>query len=146
MRIVLGMSGASGAAFGVEFLKRCPAEEKFVILTRWGRNNLKSETGLIPEDLAPFAKKVYANEDLSAPFASGSNGFDATRVVLLGTYPIKENILFNTEIEFEHGGIAKDADDKLDGAIEVEQLFVDFKINDYINWRSFGVDIVPVTT
>lgn len=77
MRIVLGISGASGAAFGVEFLKRCPAEEKYVILTRWGRNNLKSEANLIPEDLAPFAKKVYANEDLSAPFASGSNGFDA---------------------------------------------------------------------
>lgn len=73
-----------------------------------------------------------------------SNGFDATRVVLLGTYPIKDNIIFNTEIEFEHGGIAKDADDKLNGAIEVEQLFVDFKFNDYLNWRSPGVDVVPV--
>src|SRR5437868_6533300 len=77
MRIVIGMSGASGAAYGVEFLKRCPAEEKYLILTRWGRNILKTETGLTPDDLAPFAKKVYATEDLSAPFASGSNPFDA---------------------------------------------------------------------
>ena len=38
-------SGASGAAYGVEFLKRCPAEEKYVILTRWGRNLLKTEAG-----------------------------------------------------------------------------------------------------
>src|SRR4051812_27985315 len=77
MRLVMGISGASGAAFGVEFLKRCPAEEKYLILTRWGRNILKTETGLSPDDLAPFAKKIYATEDLSAPFASGSNPFDA---------------------------------------------------------------------
>lgn len=77
MRIVLGMSGASGAIFGVEFLKRCPAEEKYVVLSRWGRNLLKTETGLSPDDLAPHAKKIYANDDLSAPFASGSNPFDA---------------------------------------------------------------------
>ena len=73
-----------------------------------------------------------------------NNGFDASRVVLLGTYPIADDILFNTELEFEHGGLAKDEDDKLGGAIEVEQVFVDFKINDYFNWRAPGVDIVPV--
>ena len=72
------------------------------------------------------------------------NGFDANRVVLLGTYPVTPNIIFNTEIEFEHGGIAKDADDKLDGAIEVEQVFVDFMIDDHFTWRSPGVDVVPV--
>ena len=72
------------------------------------------------------------------------NGFDASRVVLLGTYEIEDSILFNTEIEFEHGGIAKASDDKLDGAVEIEQLFVDFKVNDYFTWRSPGVDVVPV--
>jgi 4-hydroxy-3-polyprenylbenzoate decarboxylase len=77
MRLVLGISGASGAACGDAFLKRCPAEEKFVIVTRWGRNILKTETGLGPDDLAPYAKKIYATEDLGAPFASGSNPFDA---------------------------------------------------------------------
>ena len=77
MRIILGVSGASGAACAVSFLKRCPADEKYVILTRWGRSLLKSEAGVTPEDLAPYAKKVYATEDLSAPFASGSNPFDA---------------------------------------------------------------------
>ena len=81
MRIVLGISGASGAAYGVEFLKRCPADEKYVILTRWGRNLLKTEAGLSPEDLAPFCKKIYATDDLSAPFASGSNPFDAMVVM-----------------------------------------------------------------
>src|SRR5262245_53006202 len=77
MRILIGISGASGTAYGVEFLKRCPAEEKYVILTRWGRNLLKTEAGLSPEDLAPYANKIYATDDLSSPFASGSNAFDA---------------------------------------------------------------------
>ena len=81
MRIVLGISGASGASYGVEFLKRCPAEEKFVIVTRWGRSLLKSEAGLSPEDLAPFAKKIYSTDDMSSPLASGSNPFDAMVVL-----------------------------------------------------------------
>jgi len=81
MRVVLGISGASGAAFGVEFLKRCPAEEKFVILTRWGRSLLKSEAGISPEDLAPFARKIYSTDDMSSPLASGSNPFDAMVVL-----------------------------------------------------------------
>jgi 4-hydroxy-3-polyprenylbenzoate decarboxylase len=81
MRIVLGITGASGAIFGVEFLKRCPAEEKYVILSRWGRNLLKSEAGVSPEDLAPFAKKVYSTDDMSSPLASGSNPFDAMVVL-----------------------------------------------------------------
>ena len=77
MRIVIGISGASGALYGVEFVKRCSAEEKFLILTRWGRSVLKTETGVSPDDLAPFVKRIYQTEDLSAPFASGSNAFDA---------------------------------------------------------------------
>jgi len=77
MRIVLGITGASGALYAMEFLKRCPAEEKYVILTRWGRHLLKTEAGISPDDLAPWAKKIYATDDLSAPLASGSNPFDA---------------------------------------------------------------------
>ena len=71
------------------------------------------------------------------------NGFDAQRIVLLPTYQITDNIIFNAEIEFEHGGIAEDADDKLTGAIELEQAYVDFLFNEHFNWRSPGVDVVP---
>lgn len=33
------------------------------------------------------------------------NGFDAQRIVLLPTYQVTDNIIFNAEIEFEHGGM-----------------------------------------
>jgi len=80
------------------------------------------------------------------PDAGGKwqNGFDVHRFVLLPTYAITPNIIFNAEIEFEHGGIALDADDKRHGTAEIEQLWIDFKIHDKFNWRSPGVDLVPI--
>jgi hypothetical protein len=71
------------------------------------------------------------------------NGFDAGRIVLLPTYQITDNIIFNAEIEFEHGGIAKDEDDNLNGSAEIEQAYIDFRFNDHFNWRAPGVDVVP---
>jgi hypothetical protein len=63
--------------------------------------------------------------------------------VLLPTLQITDNIVFNAELEFEHGGIAVDEDDKLTGSVDVEQAYLDFKFNDYFNWRAPGVDVVP---
>ncbi len=80
MRIVTGMTGASGSVFGVEFLRRCP-EEKYLILTKWGRYVLKEETGLTEHHLAEHVKKTFADDDLTAPFASGLPPFDALVIV-----------------------------------------------------------------
>ena len=46
-------------------------------MSRWARSVLHQETGLTLEDIAPYAQKVFSNEDMNAPFASGSNPFDA---------------------------------------------------------------------
>jgi hypothetical protein len=80
------------------------------------------------------------------PAANGQwqNGFDARRFVLLPTYQITDNIIFNAEIEFEHAGAGFDNDDKLHGTAEIEQLWVDFKMVDQFNWRAPGVDLVPI--
>jgi len=68
----------------------------------------------------------------------------ARRFVLLPTYAITDNIIFNAEIEFEHAGSGFDNDDKLHGTAEIEQLWLDFKIVDQFNWRAPGVDLVPI--
>ena len=80
MRIIVGMTGASGAIFGVEFLRRCQAE-KYLILTKWGRYVLKEETGLTEHHLAEHVKKTFTDDDMTAPFASGLPPFDALVVV-----------------------------------------------------------------
>jgi len=81
------------------------------------------------------------------PAANGQwqNGFDMGRLVLLPTYQVTDNIVFNAEIEFEHAGSGFDADDKLHGTAEIEQAFFDLRVNDYFTFRSPGVDIVPIS-
>ena len=80
MRIVIGMTGASGAIFGVDFIRRCPMD-KYLIMTKWGRYVLKEETGLTEHHLAEHVKRSFSDEDLAAPFSSGSNPFDAMIVL-----------------------------------------------------------------
>ena len=64
--------------------------------------------------------------------------------MLLPTYAITDNIIFNAEIEFEHAGSGFDNDDKLHGTAEIEQVWIDFKFSDPISWRAPGVDLVPI--
>jgi hypothetical protein len=80
------------------------------------------------------------------PAANGQwqNGFDLARLVLLPTYQVTDNIVFNAEIEFEHAGIAFAADDKLNGTVEIEQAFFDIRFNDHFILRSPGIDLVPI--
>ena len=37
-----------------------------------------------------------------------------------------------------------DGDDKVNGEIDVEQLWIDFKIVDQFNWRAPGIDLIPI--
>jgi len=75
-RYLIAMTGASGAAWGVDLVRRCPGE-KYLVLSAWARHVLQSELGLKPGDLEPHVKKVFHNDDLAAPFSSGSNRYDA---------------------------------------------------------------------
>ncbi|HLB00564.1 MAG TPA: flavoprotein, partial [Bacteroidota bacterium] len=76
MRIVLGITGSSGAVYAEDFLKRCPGD-KFLIISKWGKALLKDELKITEKDLQPYIKKQFANDDLTAPLASGTNRFDA---------------------------------------------------------------------
>ena len=76
MRIIIGITGSSGATYAVDFLKRCPGE-KFLIVSKWGKALLKDELKISEGDLQPYIKRQFQNDDLTAPIASGSNTFDA---------------------------------------------------------------------
>ncbi len=80
------------------------------------------------------------------PAAGGQwqGGADIRRMVLLPTYAITDNIIFNAELEWEHGGFSPDGDDKVNGEIDVEQLWIDFKMVDQFNWRAPGIDLIPI--
>jgi 4-hydroxy-3-polyprenylbenzoate decarboxylase len=76
MRLVVGITGSSGAVYAKEFLKQCSAD-MYLIVSKWGKVLLKEELGISDHDLAPFIKKQFSDDDLTAPMASGTNRFDA---------------------------------------------------------------------
>jgi hypothetical protein len=94
--------------------------------------------------IGAYGEMVFGLQQNPAANGQWQNGFDARRLVLLPTYLITPNIIFNAEIEFEHAGTGFDADDKLHGTAEIEQVWIDFKIMDEFNWRAPGIDLVPI--
>jgi len=73
-RIVIGISGASGAIYGVrmlEVLRDLPVETHLVI-SRTAEQTIALETDRKPADVRRLADVVHGNADLAAPIASGS--------------------------------------------------------------------------
>lgn len=79
-RIIVGVTGASGAPYAVSLLRR-RLGDVYLVMSDWGRMVLGEETGLQPSELEPFAAAVFSDKDLANPFASGSNLFDAMVIV-----------------------------------------------------------------
>lgn len=75
-RLIIGMSGASGAPLAVEVLKQLREEKKQVeihlVVSRGAELTLRQEMGWNMEQLAPYADVIYDNNDIGAAIASGS--------------------------------------------------------------------------
>lgn len=74
MGIIVAITGATGAIYGVrllEFLNRLGIETHLVV-SRWAVETLRLETACSLADLAQLATGVYDNDDLGAVIASGS--------------------------------------------------------------------------
>lgn len=75
MRIIVAISGASGAIYGVrlvEKLRANPAVELHLLLTRSAERTLHLETGRSSADLRALAHFSYPIGDVGARLASGS--------------------------------------------------------------------------
>jgi 4-hydroxy-3-polyprenylbenzoate decarboxylase len=75
VRVVVGISGASGAIYGLRLLERLrqrPEIEVHLILTRAGEKTLHLETGKLAADLDQLAHVRHPVEDIGSPLASGS--------------------------------------------------------------------------
>lgn len=73
-RLVVGISGASGAIYGVrllELLRPLPVETHLV-MSRSAEVTLTLETGLKPAAVRALADVVHAVGDIAAPISSGS--------------------------------------------------------------------------
>jgi len=81
-RLVVGISGASGAAYGLGVLDRARAlgVETHLIVTPAGVLNVHHELGLDRAQLESRADHAYANGDIGACVASGS--FDTAAMIV----------------------------------------------------------------
>jgi flavin prenyltransferase len=87
MKVVVGITGSSGAVYALDFLRKCP-DNKYLIVSKWGKVLLKDELKMSEKDLAPYVKRSFSDDDLTAPTASGSNRFDAFVILPASTSTI----------------------------------------------------------
>jgi 4-hydroxy-3-polyprenylbenzoate decarboxylase len=74
MRIVVGITGATGTIFGVRVLKALKdfGVETHLVISQWGARTLAHETSYTTDDVKSLATYSYAASDQGAPISSGS--------------------------------------------------------------------------
>ncbi len=83
-RIVVGMSGASGAVYGIRFLallRGVPDLEAHLVVSDPAKRTIVEETDWAVKDVEALAARRYDNKDVGAAIASGSFKTDAMVVV-----------------------------------------------------------------
>lgn len=73
-RLIVAITGASGAAYGVQALKRLAEMdiERHLVLSKAGERTLVEETGMAVKEARALADVVYPTADIGAAIASGS--------------------------------------------------------------------------
>jgi 4-hydroxy-3-polyprenylbenzoate decarboxylase len=74
MRIIVGISGASGAIYGIRLLEELgrAGVETHLVISSWARETIRQETDYTPEAVEALASVCYSPEDQSAAISSGS--------------------------------------------------------------------------
>jgi len=100
----------------------------------------------------PAASKVYLVDkgvsiggygEATAEFKQNQNNIaDMLRAVLYFGYKYNDRIIFNSEIEFEHGNTDENEDGR-SGEVAIEFANLNFLINDYASLRA-GLNLVPI--
>jgi 4-hydroxy-3-polyprenylbenzoate decarboxylase len=73
-KLVVGLSGASGVAYGIRLLEalRDLRIESHLVMTKPARMTIAYETDLSPKQVEAKADHVHAVDDIAAPISSGS--------------------------------------------------------------------------
>lgn len=75
MRLIVGISGATGAIYGIrllELLREVPGVETHLVITDMGKATISMETDRAIRDVEQLASATYNIKDLAAPISSGS--------------------------------------------------------------------------
>ncbi len=84
MRLIVGISGASGVIYGIrllEILKEQADVETHLVLSNGAKLNISLETDWALKDVESLAKVVHSDQNLAATIASGSYTTDGMVIV-----------------------------------------------------------------
>lgn len=84
MRLIVGISGASGVIMGYQMLKvlkKIPDVETHLVLTEGAVKNFACETDIKIEDVTALADYKYSNKNMAAIISSGSFKTDGIIVI-----------------------------------------------------------------
>ncbi|GHV92260.1 putative UbiX-like flavin prenyltransferase [Spirochaetia bacterium] len=79
MKIAVGITGASGAIYGIRLLEELKAleAETHLVISPWGEYTITEETGRTVEEVKGLASYWYGEKDMAASLSSGSFPLDA---------------------------------------------------------------------
>jgi flavin prenyltransferase len=74
LRVIVGITGATGAIYGVRLLEqlRSHGVETHLVMSRWGARTLLHETPYTRQQVEALAQTTYAPGDMGAAISSGS--------------------------------------------------------------------------
>ncbi|MEQ1757029.1 MAG: UbiX family flavin prenyltransferase [Vicinamibacterales bacterium] len=74
MRLIVGISGATGTIYGIRLLERLRElnAESHLVLSRWGARTMLHESSHTREQVESLATASYAPNDMGAAISSGS--------------------------------------------------------------------------
>ncbi|WPC75130.1 non-oxidative hydroxyarylic acid decarboxylases subunit B [Vibrio porteresiae] len=84
MKLVVGMTGATGAPLGVallEALAAIPEVETHLVMSRWAKTTIELETPYTAKDVAALADVTYSSADQAAAISSGSFRTDGMIII-----------------------------------------------------------------
>ncbi|MFI0816625.1 non-oxidative hydroxyarylic acid decarboxylases subunit B [Streptomyces sp. NPDC021098] len=108
MRLIVGMTGATGAVFGIrllEALAELPEVETHLVLSRWARTTIELETGRSAREVAALADVTHSPENQGATISSGSFRTDGMVIA-----PCSMKTLAGIRAGYAEGLVARAAD------------------------------------
>src|SRR5260221_9141203 len=82
-RLIIGMTGSTGAIFGVRMLEALKGSEveTHLIISKWAQRTLEHETRYTVEQVRSLASVVHSQGDMGAAISSGSFKTDGMAVM-----------------------------------------------------------------
>jgi len=83
MKLIVGISGASGVLYAAEFLKACSTlqVETHLVMSKWAERNFEIETNYTAAEIRKLASCFYENSNLAAAVSSGSFKHDGMVII-----------------------------------------------------------------